>query len=370
MLAALGFSAPAVRSMGAPDGMSELVARAVSVSHVVTINGYSQTKGVDYGDFITAAAFAAAGHRWYILYYPNGISYDDSNWISLYLKVDPTTCGPDVVKASFRFSLLDVKGEPVPGYTNSSKDETCWRGFFATMKEKRGFPNFIRRSALEHSGSLVDDCFSVRCDITVLKVISKDKGAPCQRFVVVPPSNIDQDFGHLLCSGKGADITFEVSGETFAAHRNILAARSPVFTAELFCTMKENAASCVRIDDMEARVFEALLHFVYTDSLPEIDDVEAMVMAQHLLVAADRYSLERLKLICEDKLCNYIVDTSSVGAILTLAEQHGCHGLKKACFQFLMSGNNLNAAMGADGFGHLTNSCPSILKELLAKVTI
>ncbi|WVZ50350.1 hypothetical protein U9M48_001609 [Paspalum notatum var. saurae] len=71
---------------------------------------------------------------------------------------------------------------------------------------------------------------------------------------------------------------------------------------------------------MEATVFKALLHFVYTDSLPEIDEgVEAMVMSQHLLVAADRYGLERLKLICEDSLCNYI-DTGSVGTILTLAE--------------------------------------------------
>ncbi|CAL4986665.1 unnamed protein product [Urochloa decumbens] len=368
MLAALGFSAPAVSSIGTPDGSSEVVAKAVSVSHVLTINGYTLTKGVTYGDFITAATFVAGGHRWSILYYPNGISCDDSYWISLYLKVDPTTCCPDPVMARFRFSLLDVNSQPVPGYSNSSDDKT-WQKFFATMTEKRGFPRFIRRSTLEQSGSLVDDCFSVRCDITVLKVIRKDKGAPCERFVVVPPSSIDQDLGHLLCSGEGADITFEVAGEMFAAHRNILAARSPVFMAELFGTMKKNAASYVRVDDMEARVFEALLHFVYTDSLTGIDDGEAMVMAQHLLVAADRYSLERLKLICEDKLCNYL-DTSSVGTILTLAEQHDCHGLKKACFQFLMSGNNLNVAIGTDGFGHLTNSCPSVLTELLAKVTI
>ncbi|CAL4979524.1 unnamed protein product [Urochloa decumbens] len=350
MLAALGFSAPAVPSTGAPDGSSELVVKAVSVSHMLTINGYSHTKGITYGDSITAATFAGAGHRWSILYYPNGSCYDDIDWISLYLKVDPATCGPDAVKARFRFSLLDVKGEPVPGYSKSSKDEH-WRGFFAAMTDKRGFRKFISRGALEESGSLVDDCFSVRCDITVLKVIRKDKGVPCERFVVVPPSNINQDFGHLLCSGKGADITFEVAGETFAAHRSILAARSPVFMAELFSPMKEKAASFVRIDDMEARVFEVLLHFVYTDSLPEIDDGEAMVVAQHLLVATDRY-------------------TTSVGTSLTLAEQHGCLGVKKACFQFLTLGNNLNAAIGTDGFDHLTNSCPSILKELLAKVTI
>ncbi|OEL14116.1 BTB/POZ and MATH domain-containing protein 1 [Dichanthelium oligosanthes] len=371
MLAALGFSTPAVKSGGAggePEpSASELVALEVSGSHMLTVNGYSKTKGVVFGHFITAATFAAAGHRWSILYNPNGTSYDDSDYIALYLKVEPSS-GPDVVNARFRFSLLNVNGEPVRGYSKSS-DEASWRKFMATMIKKRGFPRFISRTALEHSGCLIDDCFSIRCDITVLKVIHKDKGVAAERFFIVPPSNMDQDFRHLLSSGKGADISFDVAGEIFVAHRNILAARSPVFMAEFFSPMKEKAAACVRLDDMEARVFEALLHYVYTDALPEIDQGETMVMAQHLLVAADRYSLVRLKLICEDKLCNYI-DTSTVGTILTLSEQHGCHGLKKACFQFLMSGNNLNAAIGTDGFDHLTNSCPSVLKELLAKVTI
>jgi speckle-type POZ protein len=33
---------------------------------------------------------------------------------------------------------------------------------------------------------------------------------------------------------------------------------------------------------------------------------EECAVAQHLLVTADRYNLEKLKLICEDKQCKYI----------------------------------------------------------------
>jgi speckle-type POZ protein len=91
-------------------------------------------------------------------------------------------------------------------------------------------------------------------------------------------------------------------------------------------------------------------------------------MAQNLLVAADRYGIDRLRLICEDKLCGY-VDARNVGTILALAEQHHCNGLKRACFKFLMSGNNLKAAVATTGFEHLSNSCPSVLKELLAKAS-
>jgi speckle-type POZ protein len=60
---------------------------------------------------------------------------------------------------------------------------------------------------------------------------------------------------------------------------------------------RTEAASCgiLQISDVEARVFKALLHYIYTDSLPAIDEGEAMDMARHLIAAADRYSLDRLK---------------------------------------------------------------------------
>lgn len=132
--------------------------------------------------------------------------------------------------------------------------------------------------------------------------------------------------------------------------------------------MKEKITTCVQIKDMEARVFKAMLHFIYTDSLPHVDDGDAIGMAQHLLVAADRYNLERLKLICVQKLCNSM-DTSMVATTLALAEQHGCRGLKEVCFKFLGSaGNILKAVMASDGFEHLRSSCPSVLKELVAKL--
>lgn len=91
------------------------------------------------------------------------------------------------------------------------------------------------------------------------------------------------------------------------------------------------------------------------------------IMYQHLLVAGDRYAMERLKLMCEEKLCEYI-DVGNAATILTLAEQHHCHGLKKACFRFLSDPANLRAAMASDGFGfkHLSRSCPSINKDLMS----
>ncbi len=53
----------------------------------------------------------------------------------------------------------------------------------------------------------------------------------------------------------------------------------------------------IQVCDIKAPVFRALLHFVYTDSLPEEHDAASLdvAMAQHLLVAADQYQLVRLR---------------------------------------------------------------------------
>jgi speckle-type POZ protein len=140
-------------------------------------------------------------------------------------------------------------------------------------------------------------------------------------------------------------------------HRLVLVAWSSVFKVQLFGPMKENSMSHIRIDDMEATVFEAMLHFIYNDTLPVIDKDDMPAMPQHLLVAADRYGLDRLKLICEDKLW-YNINTSTLAATLALAEQHGCHGLKDACFEFLKTTRNLKAVMASESYQHLMNSSP------------
>uniref|UniRef100_A0A8I6YD49 BTB domain-containing protein n=1 Tax=Hordeum vulgare subsp. vulgare TaxID=112509 RepID=A0A8I6YD49_HORVV len=127
--------------------------------------------------------------------------------------------------------------------------------------------------------------------------------------------------------------------------------------------MEESSSGHIEICDMEADVFKTLLYFIYTDSVPLLD----VVMAGHLLVAADRYDIPRLKVICEEKLCSHI-DSNMVATSLALAEQHGFRRLKEACFQFLASPSNLEAMMAIEGYEHLKSSCPSVFRELIARI--
>lgn len=59
-------------------------------------------------------------------------------------------------------------------------------------------------------------------------------------------------------------------------------------------------------------------------------------LAQHLLVAADQYSLERLKAICERNLCSGLT-VNNVATTLMLAEMHSAPQLKKVGFYHWIS---------------------------------
>ncbi|CAN6311124.1 unnamed protein product [Urochloa humidicola] len=330
---------------------SSIVGGTVTGHHLLHIDCYSQTKEELPNDqYIDSCPFTAGGSSWHISFYPNGYKSDAAEFVSVFLDLDQSIAEP--VKAKARFTLLDQAGEPVPSHSwttmiHEFRKATC--GF--------GYPKFINRAWLEESKHLKDDRFTIRCDVIINKELRAEARQPQLPLVAVPPSNLHQNFGDLLASKEGADVTFQVAGETFKAHKCVLAALSAVFKAEVFGAMKEGAdGAVILIDDMHAQVFRALLGFLYTDTLPEglnVKGKEGAAMAEHLLVAADRYNLERLKLICEDKLCSHI-DLDSVVTILALAEQHHCHGLREACIRFLGSPS--------------TRSCPSVLKGLMSKV--
>ncbi|TVU49253.1 hypothetical protein EJB05_00553, partial [Eragrostis curvula] len=168
-----------------------------------------------------------------------------------------------------------------------------------------------------------------KCTLCVIKVHTEDADA-----VEVPQANLQQDLGNMLKDGEGADVTFKVDDQLFHAHRNLLAARSAVFKEKLLGAITEQDSKCIPITDMDPTVFEGLLHFIYTDSLPDDWEEDKTVAMQHLLVVAHRYELYRLRALCEAKLCSWI-DVQTVASTLALAEQQQCVRLKDACLRFI-----------------------------------
>ena len=129
-----------------------------------------------------------------------------------------------------------------------------------------------------------------------------------------------EDFVKLFENMELSDVTFNVRDQQFPAHKGILAARSPVFSAMFQHPSKEKMTGVVDVPDIEPDVFKELLRYIYTGEVPwnRMDEVAA-----GLLAAADKYLLEKLKNACEEHLTDRISPANCI-KLLSLDEKRCC----------------------------------------------
>ncbi|KAK1418931.1 hypothetical protein QVD17_28084 [Tagetes erecta] len=340
----------------------------VKGSHHFVIRGYSLTKGMGIGQFISSDNFTVGGYKWAIYFYPDGKTPEDnSSYVSVFVAL--TSEGSDV-KALFELTLVDQSGKK-KHWVRSHFDRAMENGP-CELKRKGsmwGYKRFQRRVSLETTGYLKNDCLKINCTVGV--VVSAT-GNTRLRSTQVPGFDIGSHFGMLLESNEGSDVIFNVAGETFHAHKLVLAARSHVFQSNFF-SLEENVHEIVVID-MEPKVFKAMLHFIYTDELNK-DELTASsasgesYLADTLLVkliaAADVYDLCRLKRICEFHI-EKDMSVTSVGRILVLADTYHAMEVKAICLRF--ASENFAAVSKSDGFEYLKANYPSLQAEFLKTV--
>ncbi|KAJ4765594.1 BTB/POZ and MATH domain-containing protein 2 [Rhynchospora pubera] len=330
-------------------------------SHLFKITGYSFNKGIGLGKCITSDNFTVGGYNWTIECYPDGkLKYIDDS-LAFHVKLKSS----DEARVKITLNMLSQTGG-APFVRDSGAVTLRPDDYDFCI-----FPGFIKRTEFEASEYLKNDSFTILCSVTVFKQSSLiENNCETQSFTV-QPSNLHQHLTSLLQRGDGKDVSFNVSGVTFEAHRCVLAARSPVFRTELLGPIKVERNQILEIKDMEPSIFKTMLQFIYTDSLPELEEAKgnkdgSIALAQRLLVAADRYGLERLKRICEVTMFKFI-DTDNVATTMTLAEQHNCSELKAACLEFIKRPEVLATVLQTERFEHIIKSCPTILEDLRSK---
>ncbi|KAJ4772720.1 BTB/POZ/MATH-domain protein [Rhynchospora pubera] len=341
---------------------STVEAEVESGSHLFTILRYSLIKGLGIGKSVTSDVFTIGGFDWIIRFHPDGSIPEATDFISFFLELKSS----GDVNALFELTILEHNGLPSNMRFSTPQAETF---NITKIYYSWGLSKFAKRSEFEASNCLKNDAFTIKCTVTVLKGSRLRPTTPYG--ITVPPSNSNQQFARLLESEIGADVTFVVKGEKIRAHRCVLAAKSAVFNAELFGSMREKWTEAITVDDIEAPVFKFMLYFIYSDSLLDFEQnsnndgehKDLIFMAQHLLVAADRYDLERLKLMCEDLLYKNL-DVSTVASTFVLAEQHSCKQLKAQCVQFMSSREVLKMVAETDAFHIIMKNSPSILKDV------
>ncbi|XP_047045037.1 BTB/POZ and MATH domain-containing protein 1-like [Lolium rigidum] len=334
-----------------PETQTTIVGSAVVQFRV----DYQQAKQCPVGKAVHSDIISAGGHLWRIECYPCGDTEENGGrYLSIFLRKKSKSRN---ITAIFEVFLADGDGKPSKpsSYAEPKKVYGCFE--FDNDQGDTGWREFHYKSYL--------DKFVIEGHITFVCSIMVIDNSP----IPVPPSDIGTHLGRLLDHADGTDVSFVVDGETFLAHRWVLAARSPVFRAELFGSMTEATMQSITLHEMAPATFRIMLRFMYTDGLPEEDELgdSPLEIFQDLLAAADRYALDRLKLMCAQKLLVHMtVDT--VATVLACAETYNCPELKNKCLDFFAVDKHFKKAVFTDGFVMLMQKFPTVADALRDRV--
>ncbi|TVU05011.1 hypothetical protein EJB05_48158, partial [Eragrostis curvula] len=214
---------------------------------------YSETTNLTIGDVVSSEVISAGDYLWRICCYPRGkTETDKGEYVSIFLHLISDSKD---IKTIFQVFCLGKDAEP------SFSNEKRLVHVFSYAGKGIGWTQFMKRSILE-ANYVINGQLTLVCGIIVVG----------DNNIAVPSSEIGYDLVFLLKDKVGTDVSFIVKDETIPAHRVVLAARSPVFKAQLFASMTDATSSSILLEDIEPVTFKAMLWFMYMNELPE-DDV-------------------------------------------------------------------------------------------------
>ena len=265
---------------------------------------------------------------------------DGNTWSGLYLNVES--------KVKFdgnyhiELAILDADGKKFHARQFLRK---------IPFPNSRGFIEFIRQSELENPSNnlLPDDKLTIFCRIE--KCDCPDEDAPTLRN----RRRLVEDYATLLDKETISDVHFIVQNLKIAAHKAVLAARSPVFAAMFQNEMQENSSNEVVVTDMEPDALKQMLQFIYTGRC------QIGAWTEDLFFAADKYDIKDLKEICEDELRMKLCVDNAI-RFLILSDLHRATKLKESSISFI----NQNAAevMKKPALDDLMKTHPLLIGEL------
>lgn len=187
---------------------------------------------------------------------------------------------------------------------------------------------FLRFRLLgEAENILRNDSMTFRAEITYNEQL-------IERLV---PAADSSDFQRLFERELFTDVLIKVRDEgglkwhEIRAHKALLIARSSVFEAMLTRDMIEKRRNEIEISDLDFDVVKELLGFIYTGFVGNLEKY-----AIDLLLAADKYDLQQLGLLCERYLARNlnirnVLDVLLTSTLLNLVD------LKECCFELIVS---------------------------------
>lgn len=161
----------------------------------------------------------------------------------------------------------------------------------------------------------------------------------CFHHASIPPSCLNSDLGWAVTNRTLSDVTVNVDGVDIPCHRVILMNRSAYFRAMLTSGLREQQENHVELHEIDKHIFDAVLKFIYTDSLES--DAQ---LAFDLFCQCSIFRISSLQERTEQTLLS-LVDDDNVVPLLEAADVYGSRLLRDRCMQYIHRYHaNLNAA--------------------------
>ncbi|XP_036032592.1 LOW QUALITY PROTEIN: speckle-type POZ protein-like [Onychomys torridus] len=289
-----------------------------------------------------------ANDKWCLIVYLKGIDEVSADYLSVNLLL--LSCLKSHVWAKFQFWIINAEGD---------KTETMRspKAFKFVPGLGCGFKKYILRDfLLSHAPCLLpDNHFTLLCMVSMVQDSFSISDQNRKPGIQVPRCTLTDDIGELWENSLFTDCCLVVSGQEFQAHKAILAARSPVFRAMFQHDMEESRKNRFEIPDLEPQVFKAMMDFIYTGKAPHLDS-----MADVVLAAADKYGLERLKVMCEDALFKDL-SVENAAHTLSLADIHSSGQLKTQVLDFITA--HASEVSETLGWKAMVGSYPHLVAE-------
>ena len=221
------------------------------------------------------------------------------------------------------------------------------------------FQNFLTASKILGSNSVTLEC--------EIKVWLLDKSVHVNKEPLSLSSKSDFNLGKCMeearQNGLFTDVTLVADGREFKAHKVVLASRSQFFKTRFASRWSGSAGDKVEMTDISASIMEAILSYMYTGTVTDIDKI-----AYKLLPVAEEYALVGLRGMCEETLAKSLTISSAVD-VLIHTDAHNTINLKKACMEFILL--NIASVKQSEGWSKLKKEAMhrDLWVELLESIT-
>jgi len=291
--------------------------------------------------------------KWQLEIYPKGKEGYRNGFIPVCLNYE----GPANATAEFKVDMdiifnLGSKQSFITGVT----------GGFETSGVGSVWGIIIADKLYRFLGPLQDGNLTIECMVTVVqpeKTLSGSEDSENTDLSIHCQKQLGEHLGKVFSDKEFTDIKIKCEGQSFDCHIAILAARSPVFKAMFQSNMKEKETQKVAIDDFTPNVVAEMLNFMYTGTVSSHDAIGEI--ATDLLRAADKYQVDLLKNVCEDRLCSTVEVTNCVD-YLVLGDMYQTLKLKRKAVETIAE--NVDSIMDSDVFKDLFKQNPGLAWEV------